>query len=144
MPLEHAVYPKRSSFIKQVPLSCMARLWKLLKRKPPPFTLAVLMVRKEYQFFNEEFKSIKLILSSPGVAKQYAYWITVNYREAYDMFACNGILFNHESPRRGNLNRMLQYIWVLLLKTFLLLIYRFLQAKHLLLGKLQELSQIFL
>jgi GDPmannose 4,6-dehydratase len=31
----------------------------------------------------------------------YAYWITVNYREAYDMFACNGILFNHESPLRG-------------------------------------------
>ena len=36
-----------------------------------------------------------------GVAKFYAYWITVNYREAYDLFACNGILFNHESPRRG-------------------------------------------
>ena len=31
----------------------------------------------------------------------YAYWITVNYREAYGMYACNGILFNHESPRRG-------------------------------------------
>jgi len=31
----------------------------------------------------------------------YAYWITVNYREAYNMFACNGILFNHESPLRG-------------------------------------------
>ncbi len=36
-----------------------------------------------------------------GAAKVYAYWITVNYREGYDMFACNGILFNHESPRRG-------------------------------------------
>ncbi len=36
-----------------------------------------------------------------GVAKLYAYWITVNYREAYDIFACNGILFNHESPVRG-------------------------------------------
>jgi GDPmannose 4,6-dehydratase len=36
-----------------------------------------------------------------GVAKLYAHWITVNYREAYDMFACSGILFNHESPRRG-------------------------------------------
>lgn len=36
-----------------------------------------------------------------GVAKQYAYWIVINYREAYGMFACNGILFNHESPRRG-------------------------------------------
>ena len=36
-----------------------------------------------------------------GVAKLFAYWITVNYREAYNMFACNGILFNHESPLRG-------------------------------------------
>ncbi len=37
-----------------------------------------------------------------GVAKLYAYWITVNYREAYGIYACNGILFNHESPRRGD------------------------------------------
>jgi GDPmannose 4,6-dehydratase len=36
-----------------------------------------------------------------AAAKMYAYWITVNYRESYDMYACNGILFNHESPRRG-------------------------------------------
>ncbi|MCU6733136.1 GDP-mannose 4,6-dehydratase [Diplocloster agilis] len=36
-----------------------------------------------------------------GAAKLYSYWITVNYRESYDLFACNGILFNHESPRRG-------------------------------------------
>jgi GDPmannose 4,6-dehydratase len=36
-----------------------------------------------------------------GAAKVYAYWLTVNYRQAYDLFACNGILFNHESPRRG-------------------------------------------
>ena len=36
-----------------------------------------------------------------AVAKLYAYWITINYREAYNIFACNGILFNHESPRRG-------------------------------------------
>ncbi len=36
-----------------------------------------------------------------GAAKVYAYWMTVNYREAYNMYACNGILFNHESPRRG-------------------------------------------
>jgi GDPmannose 4,6-dehydratase len=38
-----------------------------------------------------------------AVAKLYAYWITVNYREAYDMYACNGILFNHESPMRGEI-----------------------------------------
>src|SRR6185436_8972483 len=36
-----------------------------------------------------------------GAAKVYAHWITVNYREAYGMYACNGILFNHESPTRG-------------------------------------------
>jgi GDPmannose 4,6-dehydratase len=36
-----------------------------------------------------------------GVAKLYGHWITVNYRESYDLFACSGILFNHESPRRG-------------------------------------------
>ena len=36
-----------------------------------------------------------------AVAKMYAYWITINYREAYNIFACNGLLFNHESPRRG-------------------------------------------
>ena len=35
------------------------------------------------------------------MAKLFAYWSVVNFREAYDMFACNGILFNHESPRRG-------------------------------------------
>lgn len=38
-----------------------------------------------------------------GVAKLYGYWITLNYREAYNLFACNGILFNHESPRRGEI-----------------------------------------
>ena len=37
-----------------------------------------------------------------AVAKLYSHWITINYRESYNMFACNGILFNHESPRRGN------------------------------------------
>ena len=41
------------------------------------------------------------ILHTYGAAKLYSYWITVNYREAFGVFACNGILFNHESPRRG-------------------------------------------
>ena len=36
-----------------------------------------------------------------AVAKAYAHWLTVNYRESYELYACNGILFNHESPRRG-------------------------------------------
>lgn len=44
---------------------------------------------------------ILVLLYFTGVAKVYGYWIVVNYREAYNMFACNGILFNHESPRRG-------------------------------------------
>lgn len=42
-----------------------------------------------------------LLYNLLACAKLYGYWITVNYREAYNMFACNGILFNHESPRRG-------------------------------------------
>ena len=52
-----------------------------------------------------------------GVAKVYGYWITVNYREAYNMFACNGILFNHESPRRGNWTK-LQNFFSRLLNSF--------------------------
>lgn len=46
-----------------------------------------------------------------AVAKLYSYWIVINYREAYNMFACNGILFNHESPRRG-LNLIDFYIFL--------------------------------
>ena len=42
-----------------------------------------------------------MFVLTAGVAKIYGYWIVVNYREAYNIFACNGILFNHESPRRG-------------------------------------------
>jgi hypothetical protein len=49
----------------------------------------------------EQHLSFLLLLLLSGVAKLYGFWITVNYREAYDMFCCNGILFNHESPRRG-------------------------------------------
>ena len=49
-----------------------------------------------------QFESTPFYPRSPyGVAKLYAHWITVNYRESYGIFACNGILFNHESPRRG-------------------------------------------
>jgi hypothetical protein len=49
----------------------------------------------------EQHFSCALLLLMAGVAKLYGFWITVNYREAYDMFCCNGVLFNHESPRRG-------------------------------------------
>lgn len=55
--------------------------------------------KNERAFYDE--KSPFYPRSPYGVAKIYGFWITKNYREAYDMFACNGILFNHESPRRG-------------------------------------------
>lgn len=44
---------------------------------------------------------LEAIFQISACAKLYSFWIVVNYREAYNMFACNGILFNHESPRRG-------------------------------------------
>lgn len=46
-------------------------------------------------------KNFTLFCCLTACAKLYGYWIVVNYREAYGMFACNGLLFNHESPRRG-------------------------------------------
>ena len=49
----------------------------------------------------ETHKRVTPFYRAATAAKLYAYWITVNYRESYDMYACNGILFNHESPRRG-------------------------------------------
>jgi GDPmannose 4,6-dehydratase len=55
--------------------------------------------KNEHGFYDEN--SPFYPRSPYGVAKIYAFWITKNYREAYGMFACNGILFNHESPRRG-------------------------------------------
>ena len=47
------------------------------------------------------FINFKLNIKFSACAKLYSFWIVINYREAYNMFACNGILFNHESPRRG-------------------------------------------
>eukprot|EP00057_Strongylocentrotus_purpuratus_P024853 XP_011679327.1 PREDICTED: GDP-mannose 4,6 dehydratase [Strongylocentrotus purpuratus] len=59
-------------------------------------------------YFSSFFLNLKIfclfvysLVTYAGAAKLYAYWITINFREAYNMFACNGILFNHESPRRG-------------------------------------------
>jgi GDPmannose 4,6-dehydratase len=77
--------------------------------------IRILGLEKQTRFYqastSEMFGSVKEIpqrettpfypRSPYGVAKVYGYWITVNYREAYGMFACNGILFNHESPIRG-------------------------------------------
>jgi GDPmannose 4,6-dehydratase len=56
---------------------------------------------KIYQASTSELYGLVQAVPQYAVAKLYAYWITVNYREAYNMFACNGILFNHESPLRG-------------------------------------------
>ena len=50
-------------------------------------------------------------VAAAAVAKQFAFWIVVNYREAYGMFATNGILFNHESPRRGSAVLSLIYVF---------------------------------
>ena len=77
--------------------------------------IRILGLEKETRFYQASTSELYgLIQESPqtektpfyprspyAVAKLYSYWITVNYREAYDIFACNGILFNHESPRRG-------------------------------------------
>ena len=52
--------------------------------------------------FVPQNENTKFSPRSPCVAKLYSYWITNVYRDAYDIFACNGILFNHESPIRGN------------------------------------------
>ena len=53
--------------------------------------------------WNEELNLLCLFVDrwNEGAAKLYAYWIVLNYREAYNIYACNGILFNHESERRG-------------------------------------------
>lgn len=56
-----------------------------------------------------------------GVAKLYAFWIVINFREAYNMYACNGILFNHESPRRGAFLCLVLFpvrVWKLILDFF--------------------------
>jgi GDPmannose 4,6-dehydratase len=56
------------------------------------------------QKFNPQKEDTPFYPGSPySAAKLYAYWITVNYRESYKIFGCNGLLFNHESPRRGEL-----------------------------------------
>ena len=76
---------------------------------------AIKMEKKDAHFYqastSEMFGKVQAIPQSEttpfyprspyGVAKLYGHWITINYRESYDMFACSGILFNHESPRRG-------------------------------------------
>ena len=72
-------FKKKLNFIKQVHQKCLEKLAEIPQNEKTPF-----YPRSPY-----------------GVAKVYAHWITVNYREAYNIFACNGILFNHESPVRG-------------------------------------------
>lgn len=69
-----------------------------------------------------------------GAAKLYAYWIVVNFREAYDMFAVNGILFNHESPRRGELTARHASCWSMSPQrwvVFFLLMWKLVLLQHL-------------
>ena len=63
--------------------------------------LGILRLLEAIRILGLEKKTPFYPRSPYAAAKLYAYWITVNYREAYGMYACNGILFNHESPRRG-------------------------------------------
>lgn len=79
-------------------MNCLARYKKYLKKRPLLSILAHHMViRPLHMHIIEIFPHVVLA----GAAKLYAYWIVINYREAYGMFAVNGVLFNHESPRRG-------------------------------------------
>jgi len=63
------------------------------------YAVLIIVLCSEYLIFY----LCMMVVGLPGAAKLYAYWIVLNYREAYNLYACNGILFNHESPRRGQL-----------------------------------------
>ena len=95
MLFEHVVLKKKYDSIKPQHRNSMEKFKKFPKVKQHHSILDLPMVcsfliRTSYYF-----------CSLTAAAKLYAYWITINYREAYNMFAVNGILFNHESPRRG-------------------------------------------
>ena len=80
-------------------LECVRSLG--LKNKTKVYQASTSELYGKVQAMPQDEKTPFYPRSPYGVAKLYAYWITVNYREAYGIFACNGILFNHESPRRG-------------------------------------------
>ena len=63
--------------------------------------LHALLLAVVYEVNRQVCYVCSLINALLGAAKLYAYWIVLNYREAYNIYACNGILFNHESERRG-------------------------------------------
>lgn len=79
--------PIASSFIRLLQVNFMERCKRFLRMRIRRFTL--------------DRHTVIFFINESGIAKQYAFWMVINYREAYNMFACNGILFNHESPRRG-------------------------------------------
>ena len=72
-----------------------------LKKKQNIIKLALQRCMVKFKQYLKMKKTNFYPISPYGVAKLYAHWITKNYREAYNIYACNGILFNHESPRRG-------------------------------------------
>ena len=73
-------------------------------KKKLNFIKLELLSYMEKQLNLPKMKILLFTLEAYGVAKLYAHWITINYREAFNIFACNGILFNHESPRRARLS----------------------------------------
>lgn len=118
MPYAHVGWKRKYVSIKRLRPSFTGRLEKFLSRRQLPFILGPpMLVRLSFfccQVKNEPPSSYTDIylhfvdrvcffscFPHPLVAKQYAFWILVNYREAYGMHLTNGILFNHESPRRG-------------------------------------------
>jgi hypothetical protein len=95
MLFEHVVLKKMYDSIKHQHQNSMEKFKKFPKVKQHHSILDLPMVCSFLTQISYCF------LSLIAAAKLYAYWITINYREAYNMFAVNGILFNHESPRRG-------------------------------------------
>ena len=97
-------------------LLLMSGAWHLHQVRPQPYCMM-----KQSQFVYSQSSNHTLVNTctlifkfdsnplSTGAAKVYAFWIVVNYREAYNMFATNGILFNHESPRRGTYSLIINW-----------------------------------
>ena len=97
MQFERVVWKKTFDSIKHQHRNCMEKFKRFLKVKQHHSILDLPMVCLFTPSTHQSF------LLFQAAAKLYAYWITINYREAYNMFAVNGILFNHESPRRGRM-----------------------------------------
>jgi hypothetical protein len=106
MLFERVVLKKMYASIKHRHRNFTAKFKKFRKAKQHHSILVHHTVRYTFDSYSiQQIFSLASMTCSYSIilaaAKLYAYWITINYREAYNMFAVNGILFNHESPRRG-------------------------------------------